>query len=765
MDICADFTQQEREERNMGIFSRIKREFFIRPWLGQGYSRRLANSYYKKVCIDLENDNGVSKEDKKWAHAHKYFSDSIEKYDLKNNPDKYITDMDYMYLKPFNNSFTKWVGDLVTENLVLIDYREHLPKLYFNIIERENRKVFLPIDTVGREYGENYDDFIKLLDERGELVIRPDRTSAHRSAYRIKRTGEDSYELLEDSACRMRMSIYGNDYDRDLLLAEEHPNDLPENFELNPCRSDHYDKKSLYELISTFKYSYVIAEPYRVRADKTGMLRIYVANEKLKDTKLLDYYYTDIVDGNVRCRAVTPDGALDGEKLGGWDKIIAAVTDIAHFISEIEYFTVSIFFTEDGFVIDSIDTNPSLPPIVHSDALNDYLLARLAKKRETVVVTRERWIKAFSEKRFKRFVKRFCRPGIRPYMQRLWMNSVWDDLWHNKATTLRQKLWSYKRGFLSFRIKQYGLTKDNYKNFLSDYQYHWLNRINNGYQIWINDKTTTRYVFEPYKQYLAKYYYDIIKIEGETCIKALQDIPDGFEASFDGIFRLLRQEKLLALKPSAGTHGDGFYRMEYADGKYFINGNEMTEDGIIAMIDGFKSIYIITEYLFMHRELKKIYPHSVNTIRVAVVNQSAYEPKIMQTYMRIGSSKSGFTDNVGYGGICAKIDIPTGRYYCAEQLKDHVFTPCPIHPDTGVEIEGVVPNWELMKKGIIDICRFMPELEYLGFDIAITDDGFKIIEINIHQDLHKVAEHSEEFKSFYRDKLRLKAEKYGLNKW
>ena len=70
-----------------------------------------------------------------------------------------------------------------------------------------------------------------------------------------------------------------------------------------------------------------------------------------------------------------------------------------------------------------------------------------------------------------------------------------------------------------------------------------------------------------------------------------------------------------------------------------------------------------------------------------------------------------------------------------------------------------------MKKGVIDICRFMPELEYLSFNIAIPDDGFKIIEINIHQDLHKVAEHSEEFKSFYRDKLRLNAEKYGLNKW
>ena len=74
--------------------------------------------------------------------------------------------------------------------------------------------------------------------------------------------------------------------------------------------------------------------------------------------------------------------------------------------------------------------------------------------------------------------------------------------------------------------------------------------------------------------------------------------------------------------------------MEYADGKYLINGDEMTEDKIKSMIEGFKSIYVITEYLFMHKDLKKIYPYSVNTIRVAVVNQSAYEPKIMQTYMR-----------------------------------------------------------------------------------------------------------------------------------
>ena len=751
----------------MGIVSRIKREVFIRPWLKQGYSRKLANAYYKKVQQDNLLDNGISMQDKKWAHDHKYLSTSIEKYDLKNNMGKYISDVDYLFLQPFNNSFVKWMHDLVTTNHVLVDYPEHLPKLYFNIIDREHKKIFLPIDTVNREFGENYDDFIRLLDERKQLVLRPASSSGERSSYIIKCVGENRYKLCADDIDKQRMSMFGYGYDKQMLLCEEYPEELPEGFEPNPCKKPEYDKDSLLELISTLKYSYVIAEPYKLREGVNGVLKLYIANKELKSTELLDAYLLPFGVESPEHIRVSETGAVEGREcvIPDWDKLVADTLKMAAFVSEIEYFTAYILITEDGFVIDRFSTDPVLPDIAHSDKLNDYLLERLEKKRSSYKVTKERTWKAFRDKRFNRFVKRFCRPGIRPYMQKLWMSSVWDDFLHTKSTNIFQKIWCWRHGFQSFRIQQYGLTKENYKNFLSDYQYHWLNRINNGYQIWINDKTTTRYVMEPYKQYLAKYYYDIIKMSGETCIKALQDIPEGFEASFDGIFKLLRQEKLLALKPSAGTHGDGFYRMEYADGKYLINGKEMTEDEIVAMISGFKSIYVITEYLFMHHELKKIYPNAVNTIRVAVVNQSAYEPKIMQTYMRIGSSKSGFTDNVGYGGICAKIDTATGRYYCAEQLRNHKFTPCPKHPDTGVEIEGIVPNWDYMCEGVLNICRFMPELEYLGFDIAITDDGFKIIEINIHQDLHKVAEHSPEFKQFYQDKLKLKAEQYGMKKW
>lgn len=113
MGICLCILRNQKEGyKSDGIVSRIKREVFIRPWLKQGYSRKLANAYYKKVQWDNKLDNGISMQDKKWAHDHKYLSTSIEKYDLKNNLDKYISDVDYLFLQPFNNSFTKWMKDL-----------------------------------------------------------------------------------------------------------------------------------------------------------------------------------------------------------------------------------------------------------------------------------------------------------------------------------------------------------------------------------------------------------------------------------------------------------------------------------------------------------------------------------------------------------------------------------------------------------------------------------------------------------------------------
>ena len=147
-----------------------------------------------------------------------------------------------------------------------------------------------------------------------------------------------------------------------------------------------------------------------------------------------------------------------------------------------------------------------------------------------------------------------------------------------------------------------------------------------------------------------------------------------------------------------------------------------------------------------------------------VINRHGYDPKITQTYIRIGSTKTGFTDNVGYGGICAMIDPENGEIYQPETIVDHVYYPCPTHPDTGTVIGGrLIPCWDEAKKLVLDISRYMPEMEYLGYDVAITEDGPQIIEINIHQDLHKCNTFSKEIMDFFNDKIAQKKAKYGLS--
>ena len=49
------------------------------------------------------------------------------------------------------------------------------------------------------------------------------------------------------------------------------------------------------------------------------------------------------------------------------------------------------------------------------------------------------------------------------------------------------------------------------------------------------------------------------------------------------------------------------------------------------------------------------------------------------------------------------------------------------------KIIGQIPYWDEIKNKICQIGKYLFELEYLGFDVAVTENGFKIIEINSFQ--------------------------------
>lgn len=52
------------------------------------------------------------------------------------------------------------------------------------------------------------------------------------------------------------------------------------------------------------------------------------------------------------------------------------------------------------------------------------------------------------------------------------------------------------------------------------------------------------------------------------------------------------------------------------------------------------------------------------------------------------------------------------------------------HPDTGEEVCGPVPHWSEICDKLLEMHRYLADLDYLGWDVVVTDDGFKILEVN-----------------------------------
>ena len=170
-----------------------------------------------------------------------------------------------------------------------------------------------------------------------------------------------------------------------------------------------------------------------------------------------------------------------------WEEMCSLSEQIGEYISEIEYMSVVFKVSQSGLKIVGYHDMPAMPAGIAPDSQLNLYLKQRAEEKIRRLRSGDIKTKGSIKKRAVRFLKKhYFRKGFREYMLATWLNLVKDDI-GTKSTTLRQKIWAWKRGFPSYRIQQYSLTEENCRQILSDYDYAWLNRINNGYQKWIND--------------------------------------------------------------------------------------------------------------------------------------------------------------------------------------------------------------------------------------------------------------------------------------
>lgn len=473
---------------------------------------------------------------------------------------------------------------------------------------------------------------------------------------------------------------------------------------------------------------------------------LYAVATKAEDTEAPNWYTENRVISEI-----DENGVYSGGVIGGFEEIADCLKGISAGYSDLEYMCYKIRLTENGWRIMEVGTGKELCLLEHYNPKTEDFIRRKLSHKKRLVTVKQALVIIYRTL----WGIRAERHGFEDFMYRNWRRALRADK-KDKYTTRREKRWAHKRGFLSYHIKQYGLTEENYREYLSDYDYKYLRPINNRYYKWIWDKVSLRYMLDDYKKYLPEYYYNFIKRDGKTVLVTMQDTPEGYKASFEDVLRLIREKKILALKQTEGSHGAGFYKLEYVDGEYLVNGQKRTEDEMLSFLGSLKRFYNISEYIIMHDDLRRIYSKVACTVRVMVINRTGLDPIIENVYFRIGTEKTGFTDNIGSGGVFAYADELTGHFHDAEVIKQHIISPCPTHPDTGELIEGDFPHWDEAREQLLSMARYLSPIEYMGFDAVITPDGFKILEINTHQDLHRYPIYNENVHSFFMRKLELK---------
>jgi hypothetical protein len=186
--------------------------------------------------------------------------------------------------------------------------------------------------------------------------------------------------------------------------------------------------------------------------------------------------------------------------------------------------------------------------------------------------------------------------------------------------------------------------------------------------------------------------------------------------------------KQFVAKPAADSaHGKGV-GVYSVDTIVEFGGTEIKMDDILSC-----SKMVLFESLIRQTDqLARINKSSVNTIRMMTALYPNQEVKMIAAFIKIGRAGS-CVDNAGCGGnVDCAIDIETGELYNALQFNSwEDVIAIEKHPDSGVVLNGlVIEHWDEVKEIVMGWQAQIPYLKTIGWDVALTDEGPVIVEIN-----------------------------------
>ncbi len=205
-------------------------------------------------------------------------------------------------------------------------------------------------------------------------------------------------------------------------------------------------------------------------------------------------------------------------------------------------------------------------------------------------------------------------------------------------------------------------------------------------------------------------------------------------SSFKEFENFMKNKKRIFAKPNSNESGKGIERLEkkkFKDLKTmwtYINRKD-------------KNFDLLEEEIIQHKDLAKIYPCSINTLRIVTV---VYNGVAHVAYCTLKMGNLGkYVDNMENDGLCCPVDMETGIVTGVGHTSKLINYDA--HPYTNVKFIGykipyVKEAIELAKKAALEV----KEIGFVGWDVFIGEDGPGIIEGNDYPgyDFSQLPEHT-----------------------
>lgn len=135
--------------------------------------------------------------------------------------------------------------------------------------------------------------------------------------------------------------------------------------------------------------------------------------------------------------------------------------------------------------------------------------------------------------------------------------------------------------------------------------------------------------------------------------------------------------------------------------------------------------FLLEEFLTQHPHMSALNESSVNTMRIVTFN-AGDRVEVIAAALRIGAG--GDVDNFSGGGMYTMLDDEGIAQCPAFDDNNSIHS---IHPLSGVPIVGFeVPHFEAALELVAEAARRIPEVPYVGWDVAIAPNGPVLIEGN-----------------------------------